>query len=68
VLGVGVAGIIAIRPSSSRATTARLVVLAIFAVLALGMADAGALVIGLALLTLPAMGAVESALGAAEPE
>lgn len=68
VLAVGVAGITAIRPSSPRAVTARVVVLAIFVVLAVGMANAGALVIGLALLTLPAIGAVESAVGSAEHE
>lgn len=60
---VGVAGTIAIRPSSPRAVTARLVVLAIFAVLAIGVANTSGLVILLTLLTLPAIGAVESAVG-----
>jgi hypothetical protein len=68
VLAVGVAGIIAIRPASSRAINARVVVLAILVLLAVGMANAGAVVIGLALLTLPAIGAVESAIGSTEPE
>jgi hypothetical protein len=67
VLGVGVAGIVAIRPSSARAISARLAVLGILVLLALGMANIGVLVIGLALLTLPAMGAVESALRSGEP-
>lgn len=61
VLAVGVAGTVAIRPSSPRAVRARLVVVAIFVVLAIGVANVAGLVILLALLTLPAMGAVESA-------
>jgi hypothetical protein len=63
VLAVGVAGSIAIRPSSSRAVTARAVVVTVFVLLAVGVASAGELAIGLALLTLPAIGAVESAVG-----
>lgn len=63
VLGVGVAGTIAIRPTVPRAIGARLVALAILAVLAVGTADSGGVVIGLALLTLPALGVVERALG-----
>jgi hypothetical protein len=62
VLAVGVAGTVAIRPSSPRAIRARWVTLAIFVVLAIGVANVAGLVILLALLTLPAMGAVESAI------
>ena len=60
VLAVGVAGAVAIRPSSRRAVTARLVVLAIFVVLAIGVPSAGVVIL-LTVLALPAMGAVESA-------
>jgi hypothetical protein len=63
VLAVGVAGIVAIRPTSPRAVTERSVTLAIFVALALVFGSVAALVVLLALVTLPAMGAVESALG-----
>jgi hypothetical protein len=66
VLAVGVAGTVAIRPSSPQAVTARLVILAIFVVLAVGVASVAGLVVLLALLILPAMGAAESALGSTD--
>ncbi len=68
VVAVGVAGTLAIRPSWPRAVIARLVVLAVFVILAVGMASVAGLVILLSLLTLPAMGAVESALRPIESE
>ena len=67
VLAVGVAGAVAIRPSSRRAVTARLVVLAIFVVLAIGVPSAGVVIL-LTVLALPAMGAVESAVAPTAPE
>ena len=66
VLSVGVAGIVAIRPTFPGAVTARLVVLAILVLLALGVATIAAVTL-LTLLTLPAMGAVESAIRPTEP-